>query len=87
MVCNKHKGLDLLVEWTPGHIGIAVNEKVDEEAKKAARVSSSPLYNLPAPLRKDLPRSKSMAQQEFIQKPNLKMQKLWKTSPRYEKMK
>ena len=41
MLYNKHKGLDLLVRWTPGHTGIAENKKADEEAKKAAREGSS----------------------------------------------
>ena len=59
MVYNKHSGVDLLIRWTPGHIGITGNEKVDEEAKKAVRDSSSPLHRLPAPQRKALPRNKS----------------------------
>ena len=37
MLYNKHKGLDILVRWTPGHMEIAGNEKTDEEAKEAAR--------------------------------------------------
>ena len=76
-----------MVKWTPGHIGIVGNEKVDEEAKNAAREGSSLAYNLPAPLRKDLPRSKSAVQQEFLWKLNLKAQELWKASPRHHKMK
>ena len=61
MVYDKHPGADLLLRWTLGHIGITGNEKVDEEAKKAVRDSSSPLHSLPATLRKALPRSKSAA--------------------------
>ena len=37
MLYNKHKGLDILVRWTPGHTRIAGNEKADEEAKEAVR--------------------------------------------------
>lgn len=37
MLYNKHKGLDVLIKWTPGHRGMAGNKKADEEAKKAAR--------------------------------------------------
>ena len=58
---NKHKSADILVKWTPGHMGIIGNKKVDEEAKKAARDGLSPNDTLPAPLRKTLPRSKSAA--------------------------
>ena len=55
MTYNKHKKLDLLVKWTPGHMGIIGNERADEEAKKATRDGLSPLIKLPAPLRKTLP--------------------------------
>ena len=65
MVYNRHTGADLLIKWTLGHIGIVGNEKADEEAKRVVRDGSSPLYRLPALLRKTLPRSKSAAHQEF----------------------
>ena len=61
MTCNKHKGVDILVKWTPGHVGIIGNEKADEEAKKAVRNRLSELDMLLAPLRKTLPRSKAAA--------------------------
>ena len=86
MVYNKHKGLDLLVKWTVGHIGIRGNEKADEEAKKAARNGSSPTNILPAPLRKELPRRKSAARQEFIRKLNISARDIWNSSPRLKKM-
>ena len=86
MVCNKHKRLDILVKWTPGHMGIEGNERADEEAKKAAREGSSPSHKLPAPLRKILPRSKSAARQEFLRKLKLAAIKLWKESPRFERI-
>ena len=86
MVINKHKGLDILVKWTLGHMGIEGNEKEDEEVKKAAREGSSPLHKLLVPLRKILPRSKSAAQQEFLRKLKLAAEKLWKKSPRFERI-
>ena len=55
MVQNKHKGMDLLVKWVPGHVDIIRNDRADVEAKKAAMEGSSPLCKLPAPLRKTLP--------------------------------
>lgn len=51
MVYNKHKGVEILVKWTLGHMGIEGNKKADK-VKKAAREGSSPLHKLPAPLRK-----------------------------------
>ena len=86
MLCNKHKGLDLLVRWTPGHTGIARNEKADEEAKKAAREGSSTQNILPAPLRNASPRGKAAARQESKRKLNVTAQNLWKSSPRYANM-
>ena len=55
MVRNRHKGMDLLVKWVPGHMDIVGNDRADAEAKKAATDGSSPLHRLPAPLRKALP--------------------------------
>lgn len=55
MVQNKHKEMDLLVKWVPGHVDIVRNDRADVEAKKAAMEGSSPLCKLPAPLRKTLP--------------------------------
>lgn len=55
IVQNKHKGMDLLVKWVPGHVDIVRNDRADVEAKKAAMEGSSPLCKLPAPLRKTLP--------------------------------
>ena len=78
--------MDILIKWTPGHVGIKGNEKADEEAKKAAREGLSPSNRLLAPLRKALPRSKSAGQQEFIHKLKIKALELWKKSSRYNRM-
>ena len=86
MLYNKHKGADLLVKWVPGHMDILGNEKADEEAKKAALEGLSPAVELPAPLRKALPRSKAATCQEFIRKLKVSAEKLWKSSPRFDRL-
>ena len=34
MVQNKHKEMDLLVKWVPGHVDIVRNDRADVEAKR-----------------------------------------------------
>lgn len=86
MTYNKHKGLDILVKWTPGHMGIEGNEAADGEAKRAAKEGLSPSNKLPALLRKPLPWSKSAAWQEFTGKLDLAAKKLWSESPRFNRI-
>ena len=86
MVRNKHRDMDLLVKWVPGHMDIVGNDRADTEAKKAATVGSSPLRKLPAPLRKMLPHSKSATKQEYHRKIKLEAMKLWSKSPRFDRM-
>ena len=86
MVRNKHKDMDLLVKWVPGHMDISGNDKADSEAKKAATVGSSPTHKLPAPLRKTLPQSKSATRQEFHRKIKIAAVKVWASSPRFDRM-
>lgn len=86
MVQNRHKGVDFLVKWTPGHMDIRGNEKADSEAKKAATEGSSASHSLPAPLRKVLPWSKSAIRQEFHRKVMHEANKSWEKSPRYAKL-
>ena len=47
---------------------------------------SSPLYRLPALLRKTLLRSKAAAHQEYNRKLKIKAIDLWKESPRHDKL-
>jgi hypothetical protein len=86
MVQNKHKEMDLLVKWVPGHMDIVGNDRADAEAKKAATVGSSITRKLPAPLRKTLPQSKSAVRQEYHRKIKLAAVKVWSTSPRFDRM-
>ena len=86
MVQNKHKAMDLLVKWVPGHMDIVGNDRADVEAKKAATEGSSPLHKLPAPLRKTLPRSKSAIRQEYHRKIKLAAIASWASSPRFDRM-
>lgn len=79
--------MDLLVKWVPGHVNIGGNEKADKEAKKVVQEGSSPIWRLPAPLRKTLPHSKSIVQQECHHKINWLADELWAKSPHYNKMK
>jgi hypothetical protein len=83
MVTGRHKDMDLTVQWTPGHVGIQGNERVDEEAKRAAQEGSSAPHMLPAPLRRTLPRSKSALKQAYQKKLKLAAQRVWHMSPRY----
>ena len=83
MLYNRHKGVDVLVKWVPGHMGILGNEKADEEARKAALEGLSPADKLPAPLRKTLLRSKAATRQEYMCKLKVSAEKLWKSLPRW----
>lgn len=52
-------GQSLTLRWIPGHKGNEGNEKVDDEAKEAARGISSPTSIRPSPTtKKILPFSK-----------------------------
>ncbi|KAF8814018.1 hypothetical protein BYT27DRAFT_7250430 [Phlegmacium glaucopus] len=87
MVNNKHKDMDLLVRWTPGHIDIKGNEEADKEAKAAAQHGSSPKNKLPAPLRKPLPCSKSAVRQAYHTKLKCLSTEIWVKLPQYKKIK
>lgn len=71
------------LKWIAAHKGVAGNERVDEEAKKAAQGESSPPEELPPILRKLLPISVAAAKQEFAEGQKVRWLELWKASPRF----
>jgi ribonuclease HI len=87
MVQKKHKGIKLTIRWVPGHEGVTGNEEADRLAKKAIEVGSSRQSKLPAPLRSGLPRSRAAAQRALQEGLKKRAERVWKTSPRYGKLK
>ena len=71
------------LNWVAAHQGVAGNERVDEEAKKAAQGESSPPEDLPPILRKRLPYSASAVKQEFAESQKVRWREAWQDSPRY----
>ncbi|KAF9067352.1 hypothetical protein BDP27DRAFT_1225915 [Rhodocollybia butyracea] len=64
-VKRRHTQMEITVGWVPGHEGIEGNEAADEEAKNAATRGSSPASQLPAVLRKKLPKSATPMRKSF----------------------
>jgi hypothetical protein len=63
---KKHPNTRITIRWAPGHIGIAGNERVDEEAKRAAQYEdSSVAAAIPKVFRSDLPWSRSAVWQDY----------------------
>lgn len=77
---------DLRMQWVPGHMDFAPNDKADEHAKRAAEGDSSPREDLPKLLKKPLPASISALRQELKSKIQKRWARQWKTSPRYRHM-
>lgn len=73
------------LKWVAAHEGVVGNERVDEEAKKAAQGDSSPREELPPILRRRLPYSASAVKQEFAEKLKARWTETWRDSPRYAK--
>jgi ribonuclease HI len=87
MVKRKHPGIRMGIRWVPGHEGVPGNEEADRIAKLAITEGSSPMTDLPAPLRKGLPCSKAAAQRALIAEMKVSAQGIWKGSPRYSVLK
>ncbi|KIJ95233.1 hypothetical protein K443DRAFT_43998, partial [Laccaria amethystina LaAM-08-1] len=71
------------LKWVAAHKGVKGNERVDEEAKKAAQGDSSPWEELPPILWKRLPYSAAAVKQELSETLKVKWKDTWKDSPRY----
>jgi hypothetical protein len=80
---RKRGVLDLQLHWVPGHCDYACNEKVDEEAKKAAQGLSSDAGYLPPLLRKCLPARVSALRQGFKTRLLKSWKRRWRSSSRY----
>ena len=72
--------------WISGHSGVQGNEKVDEEAKKAAQGESSPPHTLPPVLREELPRSVAAVKQKYHDDLKKRWNSMWLGSPRQPKL-
>ena len=71
------------LNWVAAHQGVAGNERVDEEAKKAAQGESSQPEDLPPILCKRLPYSASAVKQEFTESQKVRWREAWQDSPCY----
>jgi len=69
------------LNWVAAHKGVMGNEKVDEEAKRAAQGESSPPEELPPILCKRLPYSASAVKQEFAEVQKARWKEAWRDSP------
>ena len=58
VVCNRGV-INLNIQWVPGHMDFALNDKADQHTKEAAKGLLSPSSELPKSLRKPLPASVS----------------------------
>jgi ribonuclease HI len=76
------KNYALTLRWTAGHVGIAGNELVDSEAKKAAKGQSSDPKSLPNMLRRKLKISPAAMKQNHSAQGIEKWKKKWAASPR-----
>ena len=65
------------------HKGVIGNERVDEEAKRAAQGESSLPEELPPILQKCLPLSAAAVKQEHTEAQKERWKEEWKVSPRY----
>ncbi|KAF9538328.1 hypothetical protein CPC08DRAFT_602382, partial [Agrocybe pediades] len=75
------------IRWISAHSDVAGNERVDEEAKEAAKGNTTPTLFLPPLLRRPLPIGKSALLQKAKEARKEEWRTEWNTSPRKKKMK
>jgi hypothetical protein len=81
---QRHPDARITIRWAPGHVGIAGNERVDEEARRAAQdPDSSDQRAIPISLRGSLPWSRSAVQQALNTMRKSGYEKQWGRSTRY----
>jgi ribonuclease HI len=84
---KKHPRAIVTIRWAPGHIGIAGNERADEEAKRAAQHDdSSSQAAIPKALRGDLPWSRSAIRQDYYIELRAAARQTWERSPRFARI-
>ena len=71
------------LKWIAAHRGVIGNERVDEEAKRAAQGEPSLPEELPPLLQKCLPLSAEAVKQEHAEAQKERWKKEWKVSPCY----
>ncbi|KAF8809845.1 hypothetical protein BYT27DRAFT_7093216 [Phlegmacium glaucopus] len=82
---RKFPRLGLTVRWTPGHVGLAGNEEVDGEAKKAMEGEERNVNSNFSILKGILPTSKSAHKQWLKEKGKRQWKKEFQKGPRYQR--
>lgn len=82
---ERHRHLKFMLGWVPGHKGIPGNERVDEEAKKAAEGAHNNMVNRIPFLTKGLLKSKVALQQAYRDQIKLWVTNRFQDSPRYQR--
>jgi len=82
-----HQVCKFTINWIFAHSNVTGNERVDEEAKQAAKGNSTPRIFLPPLLQRPLPISKSALIQEAKLARAMEWKTHWETSPQVKKMK